>query len=73
MMENGISVKEVLNEEDIKEGQNPTGYHKKVTVKDYVLIVGDTTKEENLVKEITVEISYKVAKEEKNIQISTYV
>lgn len=67
----GINTEEVLKEEDIVENQEYTGYHKKVSIKDYVLITGDTTKQSNLVKEITVEISYKLAN--KNIKISTYI
>ncbi len=73
MMESGISAEEILKEEDIKENGSLTGYHKKVLIKDYVLITGDTTKKTNLVKEITVEISYKLANKEKNIKISTYI
>ena len=73
MMENGINLEELLKEEDITENQSFTGYHKKVLIKDYVFIIGDTTKTANLVKEITVEISYKLANKEKNIKISTYI
>ena len=72
-MKNGINVKETLKEEDITENQKYTGFHKEVSIKDYVLITGDTTKKTNLVKEITVEISYKLANKEKNIKISTYI
>lgn len=71
--EDGINTEEVLKEEDIVENQKYTGYYKKVSIKDYVLITGDTTKQSNLVKEITVEISYKLANENKNIKISTYI
>ena len=45
----------------------------KVVIKDYVLVVNDTTKKSNIVKEITVNISYKVGNKEKNVKISTYV
>lgn len=69
----GINEKEILKEEDILENQRFTGYHKEILIKDYVLISNDNTKEANLVKEITVEISYKLAGEEKNIKISTYI
>ena len=60
-------------EEDIMKDNNFTGYHKKVTIKDYVLIKQDNTKEPNIVKEATVEISYKVGKEEKTISLATYI
>lgn len=73
IMENGINKEEVLKEEDIMENQKITGYNKKVSIKDYVLIAGDATKKTDLVKEITVEILYKVANKEKNIKISTYI
>lgn len=73
MKENGINEEEILKDEDIVENQKNMGYHKKVLIKDYVLITGDTTKKTNLVKEITVEISYKLANKTKNIKISTYI
>lgn len=69
----GINEEEILKEEDILENQSFTGYHKKILIKDYVLISNDNAKEANLVKEITVEISYKLAGKEKNIKISTYI
>ena len=73
MKESGIDTKELIREEDIIESGNFTGYHKNIWIKDYVLITGDTTKQSNLVKEITVEISYKLAGENKIVKISTYI
>lgn len=74
MMKNGISEKEVIYENDIVDNsENFTGYHKKILIKDYKLIKNDSNIQANLVKEITVEISYKLGKEEKNINISTYI
>ena len=70
---NGINSKDILKEEDILDNQTFTGYNKIVSIQDYVLITGDTTKQPNLVKEITVEISYKIANKDKNIKISTYI
>ena len=70
---NGINTEEVLKEEDIVENQKYTGYYKKILIKDYVLIKGDNTKQSNLVKEITVEISYKLANKDKKVKISTYI
>ena len=64
---------EILNEEDIYNNSEFTGYHKKISIKDYVLIVNDTTKQKDVVKEITVEISYKLGNKEKNVKISTYI
>ena len=55
---------EILNEEDIYNNSEFTGYHKKISIKDYVLIVNDTTKQKDVVKEITVEISYKLGNKE---------
>lgn len=73
MKENGISKEEVLKEEDIVENKKYTGYHKKILIKDYVFIIGDNTKKSNVVKEITVEISYKLANKDKKVKISTYI
>lgn len=60
-------------EEDIIKDNVFTGYHKKVIIKDYKLISEDNTKKENLVKEVTVEIWYKLGNKDKNISISTYI
>lgn len=70
----GITGEEILEEVDIldKEG-NFSGYHKKTTIKDYVFIKNDDTKQKNLVKEITVEILYRLGNKDKSVKISTYI
>lgn len=70
----GINKKDTIIDEDIinKDG-NSTGYHKIVTIKDYTLIKNDSKAQTNLVKEITVQISYKLAGKDENIEISTYI
>lgn len=74
MKENGINDKEVIKQEDIVDEKGAfTGYNKTISIKDYVLIKEDTTKQANLVKEITVEITYKLAGEEQTVKISTYI
>ena len=61
-------------EEDINDENGKfTGYHKKITIKDYVLIKNDQTKQPNILKEITVEISYMNRKGTQNVKISTYI
>ena len=69
----GINSEETLKDEDIYNNSEFSGYHKKVTIKDYVLVVDKNTKTKDIVKEITVEISYKLGSEDKKIVISTYV
>ncbi len=69
----GIIEEQVVKEEDIYKNSEFTGYHKTVTIKDYVLIVNDSTKQKNVVKQITANISYKLGKENQNVTISTYV
>lgn len=70
----GISKEDIIDEKDINDEKNNfTGYHKKITIKDYVLIKNDLSKTSNLVKQITVEISYKVRNKDKSVQISTYI
>ena len=69
----GVTNEETINEEDIYNNSEFTGYHKKTTIKDYILIVNDNTKKKDVVKEIEVEISYKTGNKEKNVKISTYV
>lgn len=72
--ESGIDSEELIEEKDIVDKNNNfTGYHKKVSIKDYVLVTGDNTKQSNLLKEITVEISYKLRKTDKNVKISIYI
>lgn len=69
----GINKKDTIIDEDINKDGNFTGYHKKVTIKDYTLIKNDSKAQTNLVKEITVQISYKLAGKDENIEISTYI
>ena len=70
----GINQEDKIEEDDIIDSNNNfTGYHKKVSIKDYVLIQEDNTKKANLVKKITVEISYKLKNNDKSVSISTYV
>lgn len=70
----GIEKEDIIEENDIVDSTgNFSGYHKKISIKDYVLIQGDDTKQVNLVKEITVEVSYKIGNKDKNVKISTYI
>ena len=69
----GVSNIDVLEEQDININGKFSGYHKKTIIKDYVLIQNDSTKEANLVKEITVQISYLLANKEQKVEISTVV
>ena len=69
----GIETEDILKEEDIFDNGKLTGYSKKVSIKDYVLIQNDNTKQSNLVKEIKVQILYKVANREQKVEISTYI
>ncbi len=70
----GIDTEDIIEESDILDTNGKfSGYHKKILIKDYVLIQNDNTKRQDLVKEIRVEISYKLGNESKNISISTYI
>ena len=70
----GIEKEYIIEEKDIVDSsENFTGYHKKIIIKDYVLIQNDNTKKENLVKEITVEISYKLGNKDKSVSLTTQV
>lgn len=69
---------EFVEENDILDSDNNfSGYHKKITIKDYSLIQkninNDNSKISNLVKEVTVEISYSLGNNENNVIISTYI
>lgn len=70
----GIEKEDIIEEKDIIDSTgNFSGYYKKISIKDYVLIQGDDTKQVNLVKEIIVEVSYKIGNEDKSVKISTYI
>lgn len=70
----GIEKEDIIEEKDIVNSTGDfSGYHKKISIKDFVLIQGDNTKQVNLVKEITVEISYKIGNQDRNVKISTYI
>lgn len=70
----GILKKDVIREEEIYEKSGDfTGYHKTIFIEDYVLLNNDDTKVNNLVKKITVEISYKLGNKVQNVDISIFV
>lgn len=70
----GITNEEVLKEEDINDSTgNFTGYHEKVKIKDYVLLKNDNSKKSDVVKKITVEITYKFLNNEEKVELSTFV
>ena len=69
----GIDSEYVLKDEDIYSNFEFSGYHKKVTIKDYVLVKNNKNKKQDIVKEITVEISYKLGGKDKKVTITTYV
>ena len=70
----GINQIDTLEENDIMDSDgNFTGYHKKVTIEDYVHVVNNSDAEGNLVKQITVDISYKVGSKQESVTISTLI
>lgn len=69
----GISTEEIIENVDIYKDNIYTGFHKKVYIKDYVLVKKDTSKIPNLLKEVTVEISYKINGKTESVQLSTYI
>jgi len=75
----GIKQEDVLEDEDIYNNNEFTGYHKKVTIKDYSLIQKENNPNvennitSDIVKKITVEISYKLSGKDENITLVTYV
>lgn len=69
----GIDTKENLLDEDIYENGKFTGYHKSVFIEDYVFIKQDTGKKADIVKQITVEISYRLGNGKQTVQLSTCI
>lgn len=71
-IDKGIEEPYIIEEDLMKDGTF-SGYHKKITIKDYKLIKEDNSKQQNLVKEVIVEILYKIGNKEKSISLSTYI
>ena len=76
----GITEKEILKDDqnelqdiDIYENEEFTGYHKTINIEDYVFIAGDETKEQDVLKKITVEISYKLSGKTQTVSLSAYI
>ena len=70
----GVDNEDVISEKDIMDKDNNfTGYSKTTTIKDYVLIKNDKSKQKNLLKELTVTVSFKLGNSTENIDISTYI
>lgn len=71
----GISARDNLLEEeaDIYESEKFTGYHKSVFVEDYIYITQDTDKKSDILKQITVEISYGLGNKKHVVQLDTCI
>lgn len=69
----GINDEYIIEEDIITSDGNFSGYSKKVSIKDYTLIKNDNTKKSNLVKQVTVEIVYKLGNKDQIVKISSYV
>ena len=71
----GIDNEEILEEEDIKDKDgNYTGYHKKITIKDYYYVSNAyETEKQNLVKVINVKVSYKFNNQYQEVSFDTNI
>ena len=70
----GTSSQETLTESDIEKNEEFTGYHKKILIADYKIInTEDNSIVQDILKKITVEISYNFSGNEQKISLSTYV
>lgn len=70
----GVDKEDIISEKDIMDKDNNfTGYSKTTTIRDYVLIKNDKSKQKNLLKELTVTVSFKLGNSTENIDISTYI
>lgn len=63
---NGNSI--IVNNEEIKEG-----YYKTISVIDYTDLPGNENKTENIVKKVTVKVSYMFKAKEQTVELSTVV
>lgn len=69
----GIDEQYIIEEEIINSENDFSGYHKKIIIEDYVLLKQDRTKKEDILKKVTIEISYKIANKEKDVTLVTYL
>lgn len=69
----GLKNEDTLVDEDIYQNGEYTGYHKKITIKDYSLISQNENKKVNFIKEIKIEISYLLANKEQTVPITILV
>ena len=72
----GLKQEEVLEKHshDIQDQNGEfSGYYKEILVKDYIAFQGNEDKSPNILKKITVTISFKLGNEDVSMSISTYV
>ena len=68
--ERGVEQAEIISDRSI----DSTGYNKKITIEDYKLLKNSSPEiQQDVLKKLTIEISYKVGKNIDNVQLSTYV
>lgn len=70
----GIEETSILEDKDIFDKQNKfSGYHKKISIEDYIYLIKDTNKKSDIVKKVTVEISYKFNTKTEKVSLYAYI
>ena len=69
----GLKGKEILEQKEIYQHEKFTGYNKTIYIEDYISIIQNGEKEPNIVKQITIEISYLLGNKNQTVELSTYI
>lgn len=69
----GLKGKEILEQKEIYQKEKFTGYNKTIYIEDYISIIQNEEKEPNIVKQITIEISYLLGNKNQTLELSTYI
>jgi len=69
----GLKGKEILEQKEIYQNEKFTGYNKTIYIEDYISIIQNGEKEPNIVKQITIEISYLLGNKNQTVELSTYI
>lgn len=69
----GLKGKEILEQKEIYQNEKFTGYNKTIYIEDYISIIQNEEKEPNIVKQITIEISYLLGNKNQTVELSTYI
>lgn len=70
----GLAQEEILQEKEIYDSNGQiTGYQETILIQDYTSLAGNESKQADCIKKITIEISFKIGKQQEKVKLETLI